>query len=248
MLTCCLSLNSYAELKPTQYQEDSRIKYVAFAEHNVVPIYGTPLTTTQLLFGKDEVVLDVEGGDSQGWIVTHQKSLPNMLFIKPTQLDSNSNMTVVTNEHIYYFNVMSIESNAHTYALQFIYPKDEQKRKALKFQQESREQQTLRLYQKSPKKFNGNYDFNGDNRIKPHHVFDDGVFTYIELYPNQDVPAVFAIDNNQGEEAIVNFSRRGNFIIIHRTAPQLTLRMNQHIVGSLFNNRTIGFIKGATHG
>ncbi len=77
----------------------------------------------------------------------------------------------------------------------------------------------------------------------PTHIFDDGVFTYLELREKQDVPAIFAIDNTKGEEALVNVSRQGNYLIIHRLAPQLSLRAGQFHVATIFNNRAIRQIK-----
>ncbi len=102
---------------------------VSFQEDNVIPIIGKTFTTTQVVFGKDEYVKGIEGGDTTGWIVDYKPQLPNMIFIKPTALGSSSNMTVVTNKHHYYFKVKSNKTlndndDAVTYALKFIYPED----------------------------------------------------------------------------------------------------------------------------
>ena len=51
-----------------------QIMQVKFQENEVVPIIGTLLTTTQIVFGAGEEVLDAQGGDSQSWVLTHQKS------------------------------------------------------------------------------------------------------------------------------------------------------------------------------
>jgi type IV secretion system protein VirB9 len=239
------SLNAFATQTPVAYPSDKRIKMVAYSENNVIPIEGAVFTTTQLQFGSDEYVLDVEGGDKEGWVVTYQKNIPNMLFIKPSVQDSQSNMTVVTNRHTYYFVVQS-QPKSHatpTYALKFIYPEDERKRLNASLKHRKREQGSILSANKEPKRYNWNYAFHGDKTIMPTHVFDDGVFTYLELRPGQDVPAVFAVDNKKGEEALVNLNRQGNYVVIHRLAPQLTLRAGKNHVASIFNNHAIQTIK-----
>lgn len=254
--TICLALgliagiqSGFATQKPLSYPQDSRIKRVAYSENNVVPVYGEVFTSTQLLFGSDEVVLDVEGGDKDGWVVTHQKNIPNMLFLKPTTLGSASNMTVVTNKHTYYFAISSnkdMEGNYRkTYAIKFVYPEDERKRLNEALRLKKREKEAIINVSKNPKAYNWAYSFNGDKTIMPLHVFDDGIFTYLELRPEQDVPAIFSVDNRQGEEALVNFSRQGNYLVIHRLAPQFTLRAGKHHVASLFNERQISSIRRA---
>ena len=204
-----------------------QIMQVKFQENEVVPIIGTLLTTTQIVFGAGEEVLDAQGGDSQSWVLTHQKSLPNMLFLKPTNMESNTNMTVTTNKHTYYFHLISSANANPTYALKFVYPNNSKNTPSLL---------------KNPKQLHTEYTYNGTNLLKPKKVFDDGVFTYIELYPNQPVPAVFAVEAKDGSESIVNISRQKNTLVIHQTAPQFTLRLNNQ-AASLFNQRTIAFIK-----
>lgn len=247
LLMALFSVSGFAMQKPISYPEDSRIKMVAFSENNVVPINGEVFTSTQLLFGSDEFVLDVEGGDKDGWLVTHQKNIPNMLFIKPTAFNSHSNMTVVTNKHTYYFSIQSNgesdNKSERTYAVKFVYPEDERRRLNAELKLKKREKEALINHKKKPKDYNWHYSFNGDRTIMPAHVFDDGVFTYLELREGQEVPAIFSIDNKQGEEAIVNFSRQENYLVIHRLSPQLTLRSGKHHVASIFNDKLISKIK-----
>lgn len=247
ILIAAICLPSFAKQTPISYPSDKRIKRVAYSDNNVVPIDGTVFTTTQIEFSAEEYVLDVEGGDKEGWVVTYQNNLPNMLFIKPSSLDSHSNMTVVTNRHTYYFSVNSPHdlNDAHTptYALKFVYPSDERKKLNQRLKFKKRQKTALFNAAKHPKAYNWDYAFHGDKSIMPAHVFDDGRFTYLELRPNQEVPAVFSIDNRQGEEALVNFNRRGHYLVIHRVSPQLTLRSGKYHVASIFNNRAIHTIK-----
>lgn len=246
----CLVLVTHqaaARNNPLAHPNDVRIKRVVYQENNIIPIRGMTFTTTQILFGKDEVVLDVEGGDTAAWIVTHHAHLPNMAFIKPTVPGTNSNMTIITNKHNYYFHVscplaFSEDASQRTYALTFSYPEEEAaRRKAAAAKMPVIKKNTINPV-KNPEAYNWNYRFSGSAQLTPIHVFDDGTFTWFELGKNQAVPAVFAVDDRQGKESLVNTRREGNYLVVQRTAPQFTLRSGG-IVTSVFNINEIQRIK-----
>ncbi|RUR14043.1 P-type conjugative transfer protein VirB9 [Legionella septentrionalis] len=235
----CIATALQAQNNPSNFPTDQRIKQVTFQENNVVPIYGKTFTTTQIEFAKNEGILDVEGGDTTAWMVTVHPELPNMLFVKPTALNSNTNMTVITNQHTYYFQMSSnknLEANPslQTYALKFTYP-------VPKIKQSSASVQKNRVSQ-APKAINTAYRFSGSSQLVPLHVFDDGQFTYFELSPNSPVPAIFAVDDKSGREATVNTRRQGKYLVIQRIAPQFTLRQGG-LVTSVFNGREISRIQ-----
>lgn len=244
------SITSYASgmVAPKPFPGDARITYVPYQDNNVVSIVGKTFTSTQILFGAQEHILDVEGGDRDGWIVTYQKNLPNMLFIKPTTLNSHSNITVVTTRHTYYFDVRSNKAlnirAPSTYAMKFVYPEESRlQQKASIAAMQRHKAQTLKA-NKHPKTYNWNYAFNGAQEIMPAHVFDDGVFTYFEMHKDQPMPAIFIVDNKKGEESVVNIHRQGDLLVVHRTAPQFTLRLGKAHVASIFNNVEIARMQG----
>lgn len=237
-----------AQQTPIPFPTDSRIKMVAYQENNVVPLYGKTFTSTQVMFAHDEVVLDVEGGDTTGWMVTYHKNLSNMIFIKPTMLNSDSNMTVVTNKHNYYFHVMSNktleeQNKSQTFAIKFTYPIEERARLNAQLKRNKEIAQATINAKGDPKKYNWAYSFSGNKQVMPLHAFDDGTFTYFELRKNQALPAFFAVDDASGQESIVNTRRQGNYIVVQRLAPQFTLRNGPKLVASVFNTREINKIK-----
>ncbi len=244
LVSALYSAPSLAEQHPANHPNDARIKVVNFEENNVIPFKGVTFTSTQILFGTHEVVLDVQGGDTAAWIVTRRPHLDNMVFIKPTVFGSDSNITVVTNKHSYYFHVMSnralSDHTPQTYTLKFKYPDEERAR--IQATEKARAKQAAINHPKAPIVHNADYRFSGNKQIMPLHVFDDGRFTYFELRPNQPAPAIFAVDNKQGKEAVVNTRRQGNYLVVQRLAPQFTLR-NGGTVASVFNSREIVNIK-----
>ncbi|HDS3856742.1 TPA: P-type conjugative transfer protein VirB9 [Legionella pneumophila] len=253
VLTATFSAMAHSQANPIPHPKDARIKMINFQENNVVPIYGKTFTTTQIVFGDDESVLGVEGGDTAGWIVSMKPNLANMIFIKPTVLDSNSNMTVVTNKHQYYFKVKSnasMESNDNekvTYALKFIYPEDARKKLNERLKQQAMKKASALSSNQDPKNYNWNYRFSGNKEIMPLHVFDDGTFTYFELRKNQAVPAIFAVEDARAKESLVNIRREGNYMVVQRIAPQFTLRFGS-TVASVFNSNEILRIRQQSRG
>ncbi|MCD8525377.1 MAG: TrbG/VirB9 family P-type conjugative transfer protein [Gammaproteobacteria bacterium] len=248
-----LSQGVFAEIKPKDTLTDERIKQVEFQKNNVVTIVGKPFVSTQIIFGEDESILDVQGGDEAGWTVHIDKTLPNILTIKPTLFDSNTNLAVVTNDksnekRIYHFHLLMGAANQAnntkaTYAIEFMYP-DKEKAKleaTLNFLQ--RQKESILNASKKPSDYHWDYSFNGNKTIMPLHVFDDGQFTYLQLRPHQTVPSVFAVDNKEGEESVVNTRIEGDYLVIQQTAPQFTLREGSHKVATVFNDTAIEKIR-----
>ena len=236
-----------AQAVPKAYPEDKRVYRVTYQDHNVTPLRGKTFTVTQVLFGKDETVIDVQGGDTAGWMVTRNSQLPNMVFIKPTIHGSDTNITVVTNKHSYYFHATSNRElnevpSLHAFAMQFTYPEDELREAKARAALEMRAQKEQINPSKNPERYNWNYRFSGSTQLAPVHVFDDGTFTYFELAKNQTVPAIFAVEDRQGKESTVNIRRSGNYLVVQRIAPQFTLRSGG-IVTSVFNTNEINRIQ-----
>ena len=65
----------------------------------------------------------------------------------------------------------------------------------------------------------------------------------MQLRPGQTVPAVFAVDNSEGKESVVNTRTEGDYLVVQQIAPQLTLRQGTTKVASIFNNNTIAKLR-----
>ncbi len=100
----------------------------------MVPIYGSTFISTQIILGSNEKVVDVQGGDAAAWTISINQSLANIINIKPTIVDSHSDLSVVSmddqsHRRYYRFELISqaLNAKAHneTYAIQFVYPEDE---------------------------------------------------------------------------------------------------------------------------
>lgn len=236
----------FAVQKSRALATDSRIRVVSYQPDNVVLVRATTFTTTQIVFNKDEVIENIQNGDLAAWTVSVQKGLANMLFLKPTLLDSNTNMTVITNQHTYYFHLISGKNGNqrdNTYALHFIYPEEALSQLLANVNYNQEQKQTILNSKSYPKNYNWDYSFSGTRSIMPAHIFDDGQFTYMQLQAGQSVPAIFAVNNTSGKEAVVNYRRDGDYLIVQQIAPQFTLREGRYHVASIFNNELIHQLK-----
>ena len=248
-----VSLSALAVQKPLKLASDGRIEVVPYEQNNVVPVYGTPFTSTQIIFGQSQVIASVQGGDAGGWTPNVDKNIPNVLNLKLAAQSSNSNMTVITKDmssnklYYYYFHLQSVSSDNQrqaTYAIRFLYPQVQaQKLQQALIDKEHRLNAEVTAF-KNPGNYNWAYTFSGDKSIMPIHVFDDGKFTYMDFIPGTPLPAVFVVDNTDGHEAVVNFRRDGNFLVIQRTAPQFTLREGSDHVASIFNTKLVNHMSG----
>lgn len=248
-----LSQPALAEVMPKSVIADSRIKQVPYQKNNVVPVEGQAFVNTQILFGEDETILDVQGGDEAGWTYHIDKSLPYILNIKPTLFNSNSNLDVVTTDsrnvkRIYRFHLLmgdeiNQDKEEATYAVEFVYPDKNKAQLEATLNYLEQQKKAVLSAAKSPADYNWDYSFNGSKTILPVHVFDDGRFMYLQLRPGQAVPSVFAVDNTQGEESVVNVRTEGDYLVVQQIAPQLTLRQGKHHVATIFNNSSIAKLR-----
>ena len=236
----------YALQLPMPLTKDSHIQVIAYSNTQVTLIKGQVLTTTQIVFGAHEMIQSVENGDSAAWSSSIDPHHPNVLFIKPTVYDSNTNMTITTNQHTYYFKLTSNRKGQVVqqapFAIRFIYPAMQQKQLSLQAQQRAQQHQAELSAFLHPNHFNWQYSYNGSQSIVPIHVFDDQKFTYFQLQPHQAIPAVFAVTSASGKESVVNARVDGQYMVINRVSPQFTLRVGHDQVCSIFNNKLISHL------
>ncbi len=70
------------------------------------------------------------------------------------------------------------------------------------------------------------YAIEGDAPFRPQMVFDDGKFTWIRLAPNvQELPALFVLSGEEVE--LVNYTQRGDYLLINRLVPGLLLKLGK---------------------
>ena len=245
--TLMLSVSSatLANQVPRALSTDSRLRVVPYSQNNVVTLYCQLMIMTSIQLGKDEVIQGVKVGESIAWEATTNKAHPNMLFIKPTMEGGDTNMTLLTNLHVYNFRLLALnpKSNVYskiapTYNLRFSYPEDEALAAAEKAANlETERNAVVANNEASPLDWNWGYSFSChcQTDLVPIRAFDDGKFTYFQFAPHSQIPAIFIVDG-QGHESLANWNMKGEYVVIQKTARQFSMRSGD-VVSCVFNDK-----------
>lgn len=199
-----------------------KIKIVGYHPNEVIEVIGTHFFATSIEFEKQEKIQGIYMGDQVAWTYSLSSSHPNLLWIKPTMNQSNTNMTVVTKDIIYHFHLLSDkikeDPNLATYQL-----KIRLSEKRTDISKSKPKVRQLHGIQK-PVYLNTHYRFTGSESIFPEQVSDDGMFTYFTFSKGKVLPAVFAIDD--GKQKLINTENRSDVIIAKCIAKTFLLIRN----------------------
>lgn len=224
MLAVCLVISTaYAARTPISGSADARVKKVTYHENDVYRLEGHYGYTTVVEFGDKERIETISLGDSEAWQVV-KPHRDNLLFVKPLEQNAATNMTVITSDHIYSFELSAEKAESNevsdlTFRLKFTYANTGNSKGLMTFKGDDPKP----LSSVSPDAWNFDYTYTGDNALRPQRVFDDGKFTYFQFDNIGVMPAVFRVDD-KGKESIVNSSVHGSSLVVHRTAAQFKLR------------------------
>ena len=196
--------------------------------------------TTQVELSPNEQVLDYSTGFSSGWDLTRRD---NVFYLKPKNVDVDTNMMVRTATHSYVFELKVVATDWRAleqakqagvqYRITFRYPSDTTFVAATVAGAEA----DMRI----GKDRSYNFDYSVAARARqrwllPLNVYDDGRFTYVRMaedsrLPTGNFPAVFGRETEHGGDFVVNTSVEGNTIVVHGTYPYLVVRHGREIVG-----------------
>jgi len=196
--------------------------------------------TTQVELSPNEQVLDYSTGFSSGWDLTRRD---NVFYLKPKNIDVDTNMMVRTATHSYVFELKVVATDWRAleqakqagvqYRITFRYPNDT----TFVAEKEAGPEADTRI----GKDRRYNFDYSVATRARqrwlvPLNVYDDGRFTYVRIagdsrLPTGDFPVVFGRETEHGEDFVVNTSVEGNTIVVHGTYPYLVVRHGRDVVG-----------------
>jgi type IV secretion system protein VirB9 len=229
LTACCFSLMALAAQMPRYLGSEKKFRSYIFNPNDVYRYLGHYTYQGFIEFQEGETVSTISMGNPSLWLFEH---LGNRLFLKPVGEDSSeTNMTVITNKHVYHFELMAKEAKGITdkdlvFVAKFAYP-DEKDKNIVEFPKstpsDEPDMRDLSIY-------NFNYQYTGEGAIAPLKVFDNGEFTYFQFSKrNAEIPAIFTVDAG-GFESLINFRSAGSYIIVERVSPQFSLRNGSDIV------------------
>lgn len=214
-------------------QADPRIRTVTWAPDRVISITGHFGYQVAIEFPEEDRIESVAIGDSTSWQATPNKR-GNALFIKPVDIGEPTNMTVLTADRNYAFELTAQSRTAETpaaevtYLLRIVLPesKKPEAQPALK--------DPLPEEIAGQREVNSRYTYSGSRENLPSRVFDDGRSTTFQWPQGAETPAIF-VRRADGGEAIVNYSYEGASLVVHQVAREFILR-NGGEVTRVFND------------
>lgn len=225
------------------HAEDPRLVEKLYDPHAIVRIEGRPSVQATIRFADDELIENVAIGDSNAWQVTPNKRA-NLLFVKPLAERAATNMTVVTNAHTYFFDlVASPKVAAPLYELAFSYPKEVKPAPERKAGAEAAAAAPTEVELAAasdpaavsdPAELNFAWTGSGDRKLLPGRIYDDGQATYLAWPAGTPVPAIL-VKNKAGTEGPVNFAVRGDVIVVDGVPREIVLRSGRQLA-AIANN------------
>ena len=222
---------------------DPRVRTVVYHADEVYALSGVVGYQIDVEFANAERFVGLAAGDMGGIAF---ETTANHLFIKPKAARLTTNLTILTDRHAYQFEYHAQRHGEaaleRVYALRFLYPDDEAARAAalVSIAARSRAAQQLTDDLKATRTaLNVDYAYCGPRSLRPDAASDDGVQTRLVFGSRAEWPAVF-VRNDDGTEALVNFTVTGDTLLIHRIARQFILRrgklvacvVNRHYEGA----------------
>ena len=218
---------AYSERKPipeTIGDLDMRLRYIDYNAGEIYRLNGCMGFQTTVTLASNEHVDTVSIGDSSAWQVTANKR-GDLMFLKPTATRAFTNLTVITDKRTYNFELRNApEADCNkgrvAYELRFRYPPEAPAGTPVTAKKGPVDPNA---FLPPAEKRNTAYSYTGSTELVPLRVFDDGLSTYFRWSAGVSTPAVYAL-NNDNSESIVNYSARGDYLVVEQLARAYVLR------------------------
>ena len=228
---------AFAERDPEAGAEDQRIKVVEFSPNDVIAIRVSPLRATVIELPDGEVAVDAKIGDKASFILEATGD-NRRIALKPKKDVAKTNLILVGSERMYVFE-LEVDRERADYLVRFAEEEDLSAELAWKASPAGRVEAHRKAEDSgvmvAADALNLDYTWSGAERLRPVRVFDDGEMTFFQFDGRQALPAIFAVGPN-GEEAIVEFSVEGEYVVVHGIEAQFALRYGDTMT-CIFNER-----------
>ncbi|WOE76747.1 P-type conjugative transfer protein VirB9 [Alterisphingorhabdus coralli] len=234
---------AFAEDIPQAGALDKRVRTAVYNPDQVFAVTAGFRSAVEIVLERGETITNIAVGDSVSWEVAPSG---NIIFLKPREHAGPTNMIVTSQmgreTRMYHF-ALKAQRGAKTqrsnvmFGLRFRYPQADAARAAVV------EQQRLQAaaYQLEANAIaialdaavttgprNLNYMIAGAPELAPTEITDNGVSTVLRFPRNQPVPAIFKVLPD-GSESVVNYTVKGEFVVINELVSQLRLRMGDSL-------------------
>ncbi|MEM7690315.1 MAG: TrbG/VirB9 family P-type conjugative transfer protein [Pseudomonadota bacterium] len=216
-----------------EQSSDPRIQTRVYDAARVYTIRGKVKVQTTVKFAEDEAIQNVAIGDSSAWQVQPNKG-QSLLFVKPLAPSAVTNLTVVTSKRTYLFDLIASPKNAPLYVMQFRHPELEKAKEEARLAAiEAAEQEKANAVELAaandpyavadPAALNFEWAGAGEGELLPARAYDDGEALFLTWPAGTAIPAILML-NEEGEEGPLNFTVRGDTVVIASAPDQIILR------------------------
>ena len=215
---------------------DHRVHTIKYQPDQVYKMEGHYRYQSAIEFEEGEEISTISMGDSTAWMMNPSG---NRLFLKPVEQDATTNMTLITNKRVYLFELHANETDdiddpKMVFVMRFAYNNSNGVGGESNYLDSVPEPDLL----ENPEKYNTDYTISGSDEVAPIRIFDDAEFTYFQFRDkNAEVPAFYWVDN-EGNESIINYRTRGDYIVVERVSSRFTLRHGSDVV-CVFNEKRL---------
>lgn len=214
---------SHAEAVPKCTKYDNRIRNIIYNPDNVTRINVAAGAATLIQFHSSEFINEVEGGlglgDAEAWMVNVKG---NNIWIKPTAVEPDTNLTIVTNKRTYLFNLVSVKNrNSAYWGIRFSYPDMKKTSKTPWTRPCQGGTYNYRYFVQGEEK---------DKKIFPLEAWDNGTFTCFKFPIGIDLPVIFK-KLPDGKEGLVNSHIENDYIVVHEINDEYRIRLGDLVAG-----------------
>ena len=205
---------------PRPGRVDPRIQTIAYDPDQVVLLRGTTGYQFMLEFAPGERIETVSIGDALAWQVTPNRR-SDVLFVKPVASSGDTNLTVLTDQRRYAFELRVEPPRPGApilYIARMVYPQPVQAVPV----------QTPPPPEAPPIMAHTAYSVTGSAALRPILIFDDGQMTYFQWAQNAAVPAIFSVAADSSE-SLVNYVVHGPYIVVDQVAGRFRLRSGKDV-------------------
>jgi P-type conjugative transfer protein TrbG len=178
-----------------------------------------PQFVCDIVLDSGETVMNMAIGDAARWIIAGGKSGVNgttpHIFVKPTQIDLETNLVITTTKRVYDVTLRSAVSAQHPH-ISFFYPDEDAAAKSAAAEHERNAINAVLAGtpQLPVERADSKYKVTGDSGLLPDKVFNDGARTFVQwkMLP-AELPDVFVI-NKDGAPVTANFRVVGSTYVV----------------------------------
>lgn len=216
---------------PIALPGDSRLVVFTYSRDQIFRVLSAPLKMTTIEFPDDEqIVGEPAWGESVRW--DYETDGQNHLYVKPQAAGLVNTLSVNTNKRSYEFTLVSSPLGGIFYQkVRFRIPTSFAAK--VKARNEARADSTEGLsvdaggrnadvVAVAPEQLNFDYSISGSASFRPDTVFDDGKAIWLRIPKSADWPVALVKDGS--DFVVVNFIRRGEFLVVQRLAETVALR------------------------